>query len=66
MEISMRVRVTKEGFMFGSTQKVGTQITLKEDRHFSEKWMEKIEDVVADEHDKEPEKKEEKSKKPKD
>lgn len=40
----MKVRVTKEGFMFGVMQKVGAVITLKEDRHFSENWMEKIEE----------------------
>lgn len=35
--------------MFGTLQKVGAELTLKEDRHFSEKWMEKIEDVEVEE-----------------
>lgn len=39
----MKVKVTKEGFMFGAMQKVGTVITLKNENHFSKNWMEKIE-----------------------
>lgn len=44
----MRVRVTKEGFMFGSLQKVGTELTLEKDEHFSKNWMEKIKGVVEE------------------
>ena len=40
----MKVRVIKEGFMFGSMQKVGAVIMLAKDRHFSSKWMEKFEE----------------------
>jgi hypothetical protein len=36
--------VIKEGFMFGSMQKVGTEIELEKDEHFSKNWMEKIEE----------------------
>lgn len=43
--------------MFGTLQKVGAELILKEDRHFSEKWMEKIE---------EPEKKKKKADKSED
>ena len=45
----MKVRVTKEGFMFGAMQKVGAVITLEKDKHFSKNWMEKIEDDETDE-----------------
>lgn len=67
----MKVRVTKEGFMFGSTQKVGTVITLAKDSHFSKNWMEKIEEIKIEEEevktkepDNEPEKVKEKPKAP--